>query len=66
MCAINGPHSAWEPVNSIEILHCLLLQMLLGGSDDVVGHASEDCGDNLVQHLLMEDCDIPVTTPLVR
>ena len=47
MCAINGPHSAWESCNSVEICHCLHPQVLLGGSDDLVGHASEDCGDNL-------------------
>ena len=48
MCAIHGPHGAWESGNSVEILHCLLPQMLMGGFDDVVGHACEDCGDNLV------------------
>ena len=48
MCAINGPHGAWESGNSVEILHCLLPQMLIGGFDDVVGHGCEDCGDNLV------------------
>ena len=48
MGAINGPHGAWESGNSEEIRRCLLPQMLLGGSDDVVKHVSEDCGDNLV------------------
>ena len=48
MCAINGPHGAWESGNSVEICHCLQSQVLLGGFDDLVGHASENCRDNLV------------------
>ena len=48
MGAINGPDGAWESFNFAELTHCLQPLDLLGGSDDVVGHASQDCGDNLV------------------